>query len=320
MLSEFDFIQNIKKKFRLDMVGDDCAVLPKDADTELLITADLLIEDIDFRLDWVVPEFLGHKALAVSLSDVAAMGGEARWALISIGVPEKLWQGEFVEKFYEGWHSLARKFGVELAGGDVSRSPDRLVIDSIVGGEVAIGQAVLRSGASVGDLLLVTGRLGGSAGGLKLLSEGIRFNPEENTGWQKKLLLKHLEPWPQLDNALVLQIDNTATAMIDISDGLSSDLAHICEMSGVGARIDADLIPISRQLEKLSLSREEQLDLALNGGEDLELLFSARKEKISNVDKELFTVIGEVTAKTGVIELIVGEESRIITPRGYRHF
>jgi thiamine-monophosphate kinase len=319
MRSEFDFIQNIKKKFGLDRIGDDCAVLPKDAKTDLLITTDLLVEGVDFNLDWTVPEFLGHKALAVSLSDVAAMGGEARWALVSIGVPEQLWEGDFLDRFYEGWHALAKEFGVEMVGGDVSRSPGGLVIDSIVGGEVATGKAVTRHHAQPGDLILVTGDLGAAAGGLRLLNDGLRYSDELN-GWQKTLLHKQLTPWPQLDTALVVTLDDTATAMIDISDGLSSDLAHICEASRVGARIDAKRIPINEHLEKLEMTEDAKLDLALNGGEDFELLFTASKEKFSNVDERLFSVIGEVTANTGVIELITDDETRILTPAGYRHF
>src|SRR5688572_30488273 len=103
MVSEFEFIEVIKSKYGLDQVGDDCAVLPKDADTDLLMTADLLIEEIDFRLEWTTPEFLGHKALAVSLSDIASMGGDPKWAMLSIGVPETVWTGDFLDRFYTGW-------------------------------------------------------------------------------------------------------------------------------------------------------------------------------------------------------------------------
>src|SRR6187549_4011793 len=136
MVSEFEFIKNIKSRYSLNKIGDDCAVLPKDSETDLLITADLLIEDIDFRLDWTTPELLGRKALGVSLSDIAAMGGKPTSALVSIGVPDELWDSDFLDRFYEGWHAMAGQFGVELIGGDVSRSPDKLVIDSIVLGEV----------------------------------------------------------------------------------------------------------------------------------------------------------------------------------------
>ena len=143
MVSEFEFIDNIRVKYGLDRIGDDCAVLPKDSDNDLLLTADMLIEDIDFRLEWTTPEFLGHKSLAVSLSDIAAMGGVPKWGMLSIGVPENLWNIDFLDRFYDGWLELASGYGVELVGGDVSRSPDKLVIDSVAGGEIAKGKAIL---------------------------------------------------------------------------------------------------------------------------------------------------------------------------------
>src|SRR5436190_1700034 len=164
MKSEFEFINDLKSRFSLDKVGDDCAVLPKDDKTDLLVTADLLIEDIDFRLEWTTPEFLGHKALAVSLSDIAAMSGTPKWALLSIGVAENLWKTDFLDRFYAGWHKLAAKYELELVGGDISRSHDKLVIDSIVGGEVQHGKAILRSGAKPGDGIYISGTLGGAAG------------------------------------------------------------------------------------------------------------------------------------------------------------
>src|SRR5688500_5710321 len=160
MRSEFDFIRHIKKKYDLKHVGDDCAVLPKDSKTDLIITADMLVEDIDFRLGWTTGELLGAKALAVSLSDIAAMGGTPKWAMLTIGFPKRLWNTDFVDKFYLGWTTLADHHGVELVGGDVSRTPAKLVIDSIVAGEVPKGEAILRSGANPGDSIFVTGSLG----------------------------------------------------------------------------------------------------------------------------------------------------------------
>src|SRR5215203_7163777 len=127
MRTEFEFIRNIKSKYGLQHLGDDCAVLPKDSKTDLVLTADLLVEDIDFRMDWAIPESLGHKALAVSLSDVAAMGGTPKWAMLSIGIPAAIWKGKFLDKFYTGWFKLAGEHKVELIGGDVSRSPDQIV-------------------------------------------------------------------------------------------------------------------------------------------------------------------------------------------------
>src|SRR5436190_24200206 len=123
-LSEFEFIDRLRSKYDISRVGDDCAVLPKDADTDLLLTADLLVEDIDFRLSWTTPEFLGHKALAASLSDIAAMGGKPVWAMVSLGIPQALWKKGFPDAFYEGWHALAKRVHVELVGGDISRTQD----------------------------------------------------------------------------------------------------------------------------------------------------------------------------------------------------
>src|SRR6188474_2717660 len=125
MKSEFEFINDLKIRYSLSSIGDDCAILPKDERSDLLVTADMLVEDIDFRLEWTTPECLGHKALAVSLSDIAAMGGTPTWALLSIAVAENLWKTGFVDRLYTGWSELAAKHNVELVGGDVSRSPDK---------------------------------------------------------------------------------------------------------------------------------------------------------------------------------------------------
>src|SRR5688572_3232628 len=227
-MDEFDFINNIKKRYSLGLVGDDCAVLPWDAENDFLVTTDMLVEEIDFRLEWTTPRMLGHKALAVSLSDIAAMGGRPTWALLSIGVPEGLWNTKFLDEFYEGWHELARTHDVELAGGDVSRTPSSLVIDSTVGGIVEKGNAIRRSGASVGDAIYVSGPLGGAVAGLRLLQTNFRYAPDDLDN-RSSMLHRQLLPNPRLDLGNRLQATGLATAMIDISDGLSSDLAHLCE-------------------------------------------------------------------------------------------
>ena len=319
MVSEFQFIENIKSKYGLDKVGDDCAVLPKDAETDLLLTADLLIEEIDFRLEWTTPEFLGHKALAVSLSDIAAMGGEPKWAMLSIGVPESLWNSDFIDRFYEGWFILANKYGIELIGGDISRSPDKLVIDSIVGGQVTHGKAILRSGAKLGDAIVMTGTLGGSAVGLKLI-ENFGSANENGGDWRQEPCLSHLQPWPQLKTGIYLQNNGLANAMIDLSDGMSSDLAHLCHRSSVGAHIIAEMIPINENVKEYASAFDDQLDLALNGGEDFELLFTTYKENISRLDDKVFTIIGEITPNIGIIELIRDGKSEVLHAKGYKHF
>lgn len=319
MRSEFEFIQNIKKKFSLGFIGDDCAVLPKDDRTELLITSDMLIEDIDFRLTWTTPEFLGHKALAVSLSDIAAMGGEPKFALLSIGVAEKLWKSNFIDRFYDGWHTLAEQYDVELIGGDISRSPDKLVIDSVVGGDVGKGKAILRSSARPGDSIFVTGYLGGAAAGLQLLEKGGRYsaNLAEPT---RHLLLRQLQPIPQVHTSNLLQQMQMPTAMLDISDGLSSDLTHLAVASGVGAKLFADRIPVDPAIAGASSITNDAFDLALNGGEDFELLFTTRPEEITAALDLGFHHIGDVTSDVGIIELVGSDLVSRLEPKGYRHF
>jgi len=323
MKTEFDFIETIRRRYSLSKIGDDCAVLSKDSKTDLVITTDLLVEDIDFRIAWTTPEFLGHKALAVSLSDVAAMGAKPVWAMLSIGIPKKIWKTDFAEKFYDGYMRLAKKFQVEIVGGDISKTPDKIIIDSIVAGEVRKGKAVLRSGAKVGDLIFVTGKLGGAAGGLSLLESGIRFDSKDKIR-RKNLLLKQLQPSPKIPDGEFLRENNLATSMIDLSDGISGDLAHICRASKVGAKIYADKISFHKNSSPAANSFDEKLDLALNGGEDFELLFTVNPKKYFQAENEFkkrrFFQAGEVTANLEIIELITKGKSKILPPKGYRHF
>lgn len=314
MKSEFKFIQDLKKKYSLDKIGDDCAVLPKDNKTDMVVTADMLVEDIDFRLDWTTPEFLGHKALAVSLSDIAAMGAEPKWAMLSIGIPKHLWKTDFLDRFYEGWHALARKFEVELVGGDVSRSPDKFIADSIVSGSVQKGKAILRSTANRGDKIYVSGSLGGAAGGLKLLERGMH---EENSNDEKTsaLIERQLKPIPRLELAASLR--DIASAMIDISDGFSSDLHHLCEASGFGGLIGN--LSVDTNLYG-PFENEQAIQLALHGGEDFELLFTVPQEKIFGLKDLPVTRVGIIGSVSGNIELIRGAEKTILQPKGYRHF
>ncbi|MFT3744606.1 MAG: thiamine-phosphate kinase [Pyrinomonadaceae bacterium] len=319
MVSEFEFINNIKSRFSLEKIGDDCAVLPKDAATDMLLTADMLVEDIDFRLEWTTPEFLGHKALAVSLSDIAAMGGMPTFAMLSIAVPESLWKTDLMPRFYEGWHALAASYNVELIGGDVSKTHDKLVIDSTVVGEVAKGKAMLRSGAKIGDSIFVTGYIGGAAAGLLELESGLRFD-ETLPAPLKHLLFRQLQPLPQVITANILQERSLATSMLDISDGISSDLEHLIKASGVGCQIELDKLPIDPAISSLDLSEENRVDLALNGGEDFELLFTVDQKYFSAVQDRGFHHIGEITANAGIIELIADNKSTILSSKGYRHF
>lgn len=317
MKSEFEFIHYIKKSFGLKAIGDDCAVLPKDDKTDMVVTADMLVEDVDFRLEWTRPELLGYKALAVSLSDIAAMGAGPKWAMITIGIPENLWETDFVKRFYEGWTELSAEFNVELVGGDISLSPDKFLVDSIVGGEVPSGTAVLRSGARHGDAIFVSGRLGGAAGGLRLLEKTDRR--EVDDGWRHRLINRQLRPSPRIDLGKHLREFGLASSMIDLSDGLSSDIHHICEESEVGAELDASLLPIDEDLKNV-FDPDDLIAVALNGGEDFELLFSAPEEKISALKNHGVTRIGTITENIGVVELRDGAKIVDLRPLGYRHF
>ncbi len=319
MRSEFEFIKSLQNKAKgsksIVGIGDDCAVFPKNSTHDLVITTDMLVEDIDFRRNWMIPKFLGHKALAVSLSDIAAMGACSTFSMLSIGIPHALWESDFVEEFYEGYLRLAKKFEVELIGGDVSKTPDKIVIDSVAIGEVEKGKAILRSGAKVGDAIYVTGELGGACAGLKLLESGILYNDSTKI-WQKDLILKQLSPFPNVVDGKA--VSRFATSMIDISDGLLSDLYHICEASGVGARLYAKKIPIHRKIEGLTKDFDEQLDFALNGGEDFELLFTVDPFLPPSITNA--TCIGEITGDKNVIEMVRSGEVSQPEIKGFRHF
>lgn len=310
MRSEFDFIQHIKKKYALKRVGDDCAVLPKDDKTDMVVTADLLVEDVDFRLEWTTPELLGSRTLAVSLSDIAAMGGDPKWSILSIGITESIWNSDFIDRFYEGWFTLAKHHGVELIGGDISRSPEHLFFDSIVAGEVPKGKAVLRSGANPGDSIYLTGTLGGAAGGLMLLEAGFRYSEVDEK--RKRLIARQIRPVPRIAEGKFLLESGLASAMIDISDGLSSDLYHLCEASGVGALIDFESIPRDPNLSSISG--------LVNDGEDFELLFTSSRKEISDPKLSDVHRIGEVTENVGIIEVSGDGITGYLPRKGFCHF
>lgn len=345
--SEFDFINLIKDRAvrsqrnkvqplsspithhqsLLQGIGDDAAVIRQSGAHDLVITADLLVEDIDFRLEWRSPRLLGHKALAVSLSDVAAMGARPQYALLSIGIPKTIWNTNFVDELYEGFFALADAHQVTLIGGDVSCTPDRIVIDSIVMGEVKRDRAILRSGARPGDHIFITGSLGGAAAGLKLLEEGARVTDKKRRSRradaEQKLIQRQLKPEPRVAWGVKLGEMRLATAMIDISDGLSSDLAHLCEASGAGARIDASRIPIDPNIMQLIKKDVVPVALALNGGEDFELLFTVNPRNLNRVPAELdhaaVTHIGDVTSQKSV-QLVNGSRSAPLKASGFKHF
>lgn len=337
---EFSFIDDLKQRAQLrsawrskDLavgIGDDAAVWRNTSRYESVISTDLLVETIDFRLDWKMsPVDLGHKALAVSLSDLAAMGARPRWALVSVGVTTKLWSGDFLDCFFEGFFALAESHRVTLIGGDISQTPERVVIDSIVIGQVKRRRAVLRGGAKIGDALFVTGGLGGAAAGLSFLqkTERRQSTPQSKTkasSSAKALQLRQLRPVPRVAWGALLGEKQLASAMIDISDGLSSDLHHLCRASQVGAKIDLADIPGDALLTEAGLTAHEAMQCALHGGEDFELLFTVPRNKVAKLPSAIagvpVTRIGEITARQNGVKIYDGRRWRKFEPAGFTHF
>jgi thiamine-monophosphate kinase len=336
--TEFDFINSLRQRVASSSItpqslvcgiGDDAAVFRSASGKETVITADLLVEDIDFRRTTTPPYLLGHKSLAVSLSDIAAMGSRPQWSLVSVGVPDEVWQTDFVERLYDGLLDLANRYGVQLIGGDTSRTPDKIVIDSIVTGECSAGMAVMRSGAKPGDQIFVTGSLGAAAAGLRLIERGAHL-AEQNLGDDDSqkldhILLRQLRPEPRVGWGIVLGEERLATSMIDLSDGLSSDLNRLCAGSGVGALIDSSLLPIDTRVVELCGRRAlDPLQLALHGGEDFELLFTVKPGDISRLPRRVdgveITCVGEIVSASEGVRISEGSRIWELKPGGWKHF
>ncbi|HKE33406.1 MAG TPA: thiamine-phosphate kinase [Candidatus Angelobacter sp.] len=314
MLPERKFIESVRKlgvaregRELVRGIGDDCAVLQVPAGQQILITTDLCIEGVHFRREWHPPDSVGHRCLARGLSDIAAMGGEPVACFLSLGVPKRLSQ-QWVNGFLRGFLQLARQFKVPLAGGDTSSSQE-ITADIVVVGKVPSGTALMRSGARPGDQIYVTGELGYSAAVLK------RLYAREKAS--KRTFSRYFYPVPCIEVGRVLRQKKWPTAMIDLSDGLSVDLAHICDESDASATVEAKMIPIAK---------EANLDLALHGGEDYELLFTVRPgiklpEKIAGVR---VTMIGRIEKKSSRGSPVKIRDRRgnrkTLKPKGWQHF
>jgi len=324
-IGEFGLIRRIRKGINssdpalIQGIGDDVAVIEVGTEV-LLVTTDILIEGIHFDLSWMDPYPLGRKSLAVNLSDIASMGGIPKYFLISIGLPKNI-PISFISSFYRGLKQEANRFRVECIGGDTSLS-QKLIINICLLGEGGKRNLLFRKGAKVGDDLYVSGRLGDSALGLKILQEKTKIKGSEG------LIKKHLSPSPRVELGQAIAQYHLATAMIDVSDGLLIDTSHLLEESRVGARIWEGRIPLSRPYRKWArFFSKDPFRFALSGGEDYELLFTTPltvREKIPALARSLkvpITRIGEILAKNEGLHLISKDGEDYSPSRlGFEHF
>jgi thiamine-monophosphate kinase len=283
-------------------IGDDCAVLHPPAGHELLVTSDFCLEGVHFRREWHPARAVGHRCLVRGLSDIAAMGGQPTAVFLSLALPAEIPQ-RWVDGFCDGLLALGERFKAPLAGGDIAQSPRGVMADILVLGSVPKDRAVLRSTARAGDLIYVTGELGLSAAALEKFRAGKKPTPRSAP--------RHFFPEPRIDVGRYLRTKRLASAMIDLSDGLSTDLSHICDESDVGAVLYGDSIPQS-----------DGLKLALHGGEDYELLFTASPS--ARVPREIsgvaVTAIGEIVPRRGLRIADASGKSSVLKAGGWEHF
>ena len=292
-------------------IGEDCAVLAASRQKDFLITTDLFLEGVHFRRQWQEPESAGYKVLARGLSDIADMGGVPRYAFLSLGLPPRL-PSRWMDGFWRGFFRLASAAKVILAGGDTGASRNGVVsgfvADIVVLGETPRNRAILRSGARPGDEIWVTGKLGMAASGLRVLQESKKKTSH------KADLEAFFYPQPRLRIGQYLRERKLASAMIDLSDGLSLDLARLCEESRVGASIREASIPRSSRTA---------MDCALHGGEDLELLFTVPARQSRRLPESLggvrLTRIGQIISGRKLL-LVRGEKAHPLLVRGFQHF
>jgi len=292
-------------------IGDDCAILDASPGRPLLVTTDLLVEEIHFRRRYATPADIGWKALAVNLSDVASMGGRPRWALVALACPADVSRGDVLD-FCAGLRELASIHGVSIVGGDTSAAPAGWIVNVTLIGE-ALDTPKRRSGARPGDLIAVTGFLGRAAAGLALLERSPRERGE--------LVAAHLRPVPRVLEGQALGAIPGVTAMIDLSDGLATDLGHVVEESRVGARVELARLPVDEATR--AAGRRLSTDAtswATSGGEDYELLVTLTPTALGSASRRVaLTVIGEVTA-TGSVEFLSPDGQAVQVAAGFDHF
>ncbi|MFR9523709.1 MAG: thiamine-phosphate kinase [Rikenellaceae bacterium] len=309
-MTEFGFIDQIKELFStlpthsFEGIGDDCAVLPL-GDEALVFTSDMLVEDIHFLRSSTSAFDLGYKSLAVNLSDVAAMGVRPVATLLSLSVPKEL-MGDYLEEFMRGYHALSAKYNVALVGGDTTASKSSLSINVTAIGRGPMSHIKRRSSARVGDVIMVNDRVGDSAAGLQDIFQGRCDSPLATT---------HKRPEPQVEEGAWLGAQAAVHAMMDISDGIASDLRHILKLSNIGAQVHLDAIPTNVDLHS-----------ALCGGEDYKLLLTVAPDKVGELAKAYLTQfgthlhpIGTITPTT-TLEWLKEGQSQELDFMGFRHY
>ena len=326
-ISEFGFIERLSASFKellpkgVKGIGDDCALFPKNSDEFYMVSADMLVEDRHFFKNKILPYQLGFKSLAVNLSDIAAMGGTPLASFLSIGLPAET-SLEWLDKFVSGYKELSVKENVPLCGGDTVASPI-ITISVTVIGEAEAAAVRLRSMAKPGDIICCTSNLGDSGAGFLALSSGIGALSDEQF-----LLKRHYEPYPEISAGKWLGRTKGIGAMIDISDGLLSDLFHIIKESGVSAFLNLQDIPISQELKR-SADRHgwNSLELALNGGEDYCLLLTVSRDNFKNVSEEFLKTfarplfaIGEIEDGDGKIRFLRDGKEVDLPGKPFSHF
>lgn len=321
---EFGLLDKLRSKIRRHSknikigAGDDCAVV-ESSGCDMLYTTDILIENVHFDLKYFSPKRLGEKAITINLSDIAAMGGTPLYILISLGIPAST-SVEFIEKLYQGFASMAKKYKCSIIGGDISKSIKGLIVSINIIGEIKKNTFVRRSGAKIKEKIFITGDIGDSAAGLERL--------RRTTNMKNKMIEKHLSPKPRLKEGQILAQEIGVSAMIDLSDGLASDLRRICEESKCGARIYLNKIPLSVNLRRMGKSKNKNiLNYALFGGEDYELLFTIEDKRIERLQKRWqnmkipITYIGEILDKKNEITLVYPDgKEKPLSKKGYDHF
>lgn len=334
-LGEDKFIQSLAEKFGgrnsrlLKGIGDDTSVSRQKGGSALLVTTDILIENTHFKKSYTPPYLLGRKALSISLSDIAAMGGKPLFFLVSLAVtpdtPKK-----FIDELYRGLAAVAREAGCALAGGNTAKTGSGMTVSTTVIGEARTSEVVYRKGAYAGDLVFVTGTVGGSALGLKALAnhDGLAL---KSLPW-KDSVKKHLDPVPRLEAGRLLAKKGLATAMMDISDGVGLDLKRLCVESKKSAVIYLSALPVSGELQAYGerTGKSPLLDFALTGGEDYELLFTSPEKnirKIAALSKKLglpMTPIGRITGpkKPDRVITVLDEDGEPMELKklGFEHF